>query len=184
MGVWGYASSQFQGYDYVQTSQPSTPSEGETWYDVDADAAYVYDGASWTDMTVTDHGQLSGVTSSAHHSKPTSTQNTTPGGYWTKNGWSGQSLDWYTNQSWQWHQPLSQVQVHVNNANGDRVIFDNRYRDSITITDGSSTGWFSATVGIAGKGSRLRIPQDSNGETTVDAIEGYVAQAPGHGHSI
>ncbi|MFB6087857.1 MAG: hypothetical protein ABEJ85_04990, partial [Haloarculaceae archaeon] len=66
MGVWGTGGSKFQGYDYVQTAQPGDPKEGETWYDVDGDAAFVYDGASWVQMTVTDHAQLSGVTAGAH----------------------------------------------------------------------------------------------------------------------
>ncbi|WP_232703154.1 hypothetical protein [Halobacterium wangiae] len=68
MGVWGSGGSGFQGYDYVQTDQPANPEEGQTWYDVDGDAAFVYDGAAWLEMTVTDHGQLSGVTAGAHRS--------------------------------------------------------------------------------------------------------------------
>lgn len=72
MAVWGAGGSGGDsgptGYDYVQTDQPENPQEGETWYDVDADRAYVYDGANWVEMTVTDHGQLSGVGSGQHRS--------------------------------------------------------------------------------------------------------------------
>lgn|GEM_PF-3039967 len=70
MGIWGQGgSTQFQGYDYVQTAQPADPKEGQTWYDLDADSARVFDGAAWVEMTVTDHGQLSGVVSDAHHAR-------------------------------------------------------------------------------------------------------------------
>lgn len=73
MGVWGQGgTTDFQGYDYVQTAQPAEPEEGQTWYDLDADSALVYDGANWVEMTVTDHAQLSGVTADAHHAKTTS----------------------------------------------------------------------------------------------------------------
>jgi len=68
VGVWGSGGSEFAGYDYVQTDPPSNPSEGETWYDVDADGAFVYDGAGWVEMTVTDHGQLSGIQAGQHRS--------------------------------------------------------------------------------------------------------------------
>ncbi|GAA0276968.1 hypothetical protein [Halobacterium noricense] len=67
MTVWGQGgTTDFQGYDYVQTAQPAEPKEGQTWYDLDADSAMVYDGAAWKNMTVTDHGQLSGITADAH----------------------------------------------------------------------------------------------------------------------
>lgn len=59
------------GYNYVQDAQPSGAVEGEEWYDTGANAAYVYDGASWIEQTVTDHGNLSGITASDHHVKPT-----------------------------------------------------------------------------------------------------------------
>jgi len=80
VGIWGYGGgSDFQGYDFVQTDEPADPVEGQTWYDVDADSAFVYDGTAWVEMTVTDHGQLSGITVDQHHAKPTSTQGS--GGY-------------------------------------------------------------------------------------------------------
>lgn len=68
MGVWGRGGSGPSGYDYVQTAQPVDAKEGETWYDVDGDAAFVFDGAAWIEMTVTDHAQLSGVNPGAHRS--------------------------------------------------------------------------------------------------------------------
>jgi hypothetical protein len=61
-------------YDYVQPGAPADAVEGETWYDTDDDEAYVYDGASWHQQTVTAHGELGNVTSDQHHSPPTSTQ--------------------------------------------------------------------------------------------------------------
>ncbi len=73
MAIWGAGGSGGSGpasYDYVQTDQPQNPQEGETWYDVDGDSAYVYDGAAWVEMTVTDHAQLSNVTASQHHTRP------------------------------------------------------------------------------------------------------------------
>lgn len=57
-------------FTYVQAGAPNGAEEGESWYDTDADQAYVYDGAAWIETTVTDHGQLSGVTSSDHHTRP------------------------------------------------------------------------------------------------------------------
>ncbi|WP_353634598.1 hypothetical protein ABSL23_02265 [Halobacterium sp. NMX12-1] len=66
MGVWA-SGSQFAGYDYVQASEPPNPEEGETWYDIEANRAGVYTGTQWAEMTVTDHGQLAGITDSAHH---------------------------------------------------------------------------------------------------------------------
>lgn len=57
------------GYNYVQDATPSDPSEGEEWYDTGVNAAYVYDGASWIELTVVDHSQLSGVTASDHHTR-------------------------------------------------------------------------------------------------------------------
>jgi len=63
-------------YTYVQDAQPSGAAEGESWYDTGANAAYVYDGASWIEQTVAAHSDLSGVSSSDHHAKPTGTGNT------------------------------------------------------------------------------------------------------------
>lgn len=58
------------GYDYVQPGEPTDAVEGEEWYDTDADAAFVYTGTAWVEQTVTDHGQLSGVSPANHHAKP------------------------------------------------------------------------------------------------------------------
>ena len=66
-----YTGGSSRGYDYVQPGEPSDPDEGEEWYDTDANQAYVFDGAAWVELTVTDHGQLSGVSASDHHAKPT-----------------------------------------------------------------------------------------------------------------
>ncbi|WP_125920005.1 hypothetical protein [Haloparvum sedimenti] len=62
-------------YTYVQDAQPASPEEGESWYDTSENAAYVYDGASWIEQTVVDHGELSGVGSGDHHAKPIGTGN-------------------------------------------------------------------------------------------------------------
>ncbi len=56
-------------YTYVQDAAPAGAEEGETWYDLDGNAAYVYDGANWIDLSVTDHGQLSGIGASDHHTR-------------------------------------------------------------------------------------------------------------------
>jgi hypothetical protein len=57
------------GYDYVQPDQPAEAAEGESWYDSDANEAFVYDGANWLELTVLDHGELSGVSASDHHTR-------------------------------------------------------------------------------------------------------------------
>ena len=54
------------GYDYVETFYPSDAEEGESLYHLDEDAAYVYTGTEWTEQTVTDHSQLSGVGEDTH----------------------------------------------------------------------------------------------------------------------
>jgi len=56
------------GYDYVETFYPSDAEEGESLYHLTEDAAYVYTGTEWTEQTVTDHGQLSGVSEGDHRS--------------------------------------------------------------------------------------------------------------------
>lgn len=73
-------------YTYVQDAQPSGAEEGESWYDTGANAAFVFDGASWIEQTVAAHGDLSGVGTSDHHSKPTSTGNQSANSGWT-NKW-------------------------------------------------------------------------------------------------
>lgn len=67
-------------YTYVQDAEPSGAEEGESWYDTGANAAYVYDGASWIEQTVVDHGELSGVGSNDHHAPPTGTVETISSG--------------------------------------------------------------------------------------------------------
>lgn len=67
------------GFDYVQSSLPAEPVEGEEWYitatdashSFGADEARVYDGATWHLMSVTDHAELGGVGPDQHHTKST-----------------------------------------------------------------------------------------------------------------
>ncbi len=59
------------GFDYVQDTTPSTPTEGETWYDTSADEAYVYDATAFVEMTVTGHSELGGVGAANHHARYT-----------------------------------------------------------------------------------------------------------------
>jgi hypothetical protein len=59
------------GFDYVQDTQPSLPGEGETWYDTSADEAYVYDGSTFLEMSVTGHSELGGVVADNHHARYT-----------------------------------------------------------------------------------------------------------------
>lgn len=68
MAVWAQGS-QYSGYDYVQATVPEAAEEGETWYDIESDRAAVYTGIDWVEMTVTDHGQLSGVDGWQHLSQ-------------------------------------------------------------------------------------------------------------------
>ena len=60
-------------YTYVGKTEPLEPLEGETWYRTDTDSAFVFDGANWVETTIVDHGQLSGLGSNDHHSRPSST---------------------------------------------------------------------------------------------------------------
>lgn len=53
-------------YTYVMDGYPGDAEEGESLYHVTEDAAYVYTGSSWVKQTVTNHGQLAGVTANAH----------------------------------------------------------------------------------------------------------------------
>ena len=56
------------GYDYVETFYPDDAQEGESLYHLTEDAAFVYTGIEWTEQTVTDHSQLSGVNEGDHRS--------------------------------------------------------------------------------------------------------------------
>jgi len=56
------------GFDYVDTDEPTSPAEGEEWYDVDGDAAFVFDGETWLEQTISDHGKLSSVEPGDHRS--------------------------------------------------------------------------------------------------------------------
>ncbi|WP_418283912.1 hypothetical protein [Halorubrum sp. DTA46] len=67
----GIVSGGGGGYDYVQASFPDDADEGESLYHLDNNAAYVYTGVEWTEKTVTDHSQLSGVDSDTHHPRYT-----------------------------------------------------------------------------------------------------------------
>lgn len=61
------------GFNYVQNGYPADAAEGEELYHTGNDAAYVYDGVDWVQMTVVDHGQLSGIGAADHHTRPTGT---------------------------------------------------------------------------------------------------------------
>jgi len=56
------------GFVYVAGSEPANPEEGETWYDLEANEAKVYDGASWHLLTVTEHTEIGGVSAGQHRS--------------------------------------------------------------------------------------------------------------------
>jgi len=74
VGISGGGGGDGGGYNYVQDAQPADPSEGEEWYDIGANAAFVYDGSAWIEQTVVDHGQLSGIGSGDHHSRYTDSE--------------------------------------------------------------------------------------------------------------
>ncbi|WP_115863372.1 hypothetical protein [Halorussus litoreus] len=54
--------------NYVSTTEPSNPSEGEEWFDPDADAVYIWDGNAWLEETISDHRKLSSVQPGQHRS--------------------------------------------------------------------------------------------------------------------
>jgi len=61
-------------FNYVQNTEPNPPDgleEGEMWYEPDSNTSYVYDGASWIEMTVTAHSQLTGISTDDHHNPVT-----------------------------------------------------------------------------------------------------------------
>jgi hypothetical protein len=62
-----------QLYTYVQTAKPTGAEEGESWYDLDDDKAYVFvDGqGSTTQLTLDDHAQLAGIGPADHHNPVT-----------------------------------------------------------------------------------------------------------------
>ncbi|EMA57163.1 hypothetical protein [Halorubrum lipolyticum] len=62
----GIASGGGGGYDYVESFFPDDAEEGESLYHLTEDAAFVYTGTEWTEQTVTEHGQLSGVSEGDH----------------------------------------------------------------------------------------------------------------------
>lgn len=70
VGIAGSGGGDGGGYNYVQDAEPSDAKEGEEWYDTGANEAYVYDGTNWHKQTVADHSELSGVTASDHHTRP------------------------------------------------------------------------------------------------------------------
>jgi hypothetical protein len=47
---------------------PDDAEEGESLYHITEDAAYVYTGSSWVEQTVTNHGQLAGISEGDHRS--------------------------------------------------------------------------------------------------------------------
>jgi len=66
--TWPSAGDGGPQFTYVQKSTPENPEEGETWYKTDTNEAKVYDGAAWQRLTVTDHGELGGVSVGQHRS--------------------------------------------------------------------------------------------------------------------
>jgi hypothetical protein len=58
------------GYDYVQGTEPTSPKEGETWYDTSTNVkeAYVYNGSQWLQLSVVDHGELGNIQAGDHRS--------------------------------------------------------------------------------------------------------------------
>jgi len=57
-----------KNFSFVNTSEPADAEEGQTWYDPGDDVARVYNGNSWEQMNITQHGSLSGVTEGQHRS--------------------------------------------------------------------------------------------------------------------
>jgi len=56
------------GFTHVQDNEPANPGEGETWYDLGENEAFVYDGASWHSMSVSNHDELGSVSAGQHRS--------------------------------------------------------------------------------------------------------------------
>ena len=66
MTLWFASGGGGGGYDYVQSAQPVGAEEGETWYDLDAGEARVYDGTAWVKTTVNEHSELSNISAGDH----------------------------------------------------------------------------------------------------------------------
>ena len=211
MGVWGSGGSEFAGYDYVQTDPPANPSEGQTWYDVDADGAFVYDGAGWVEMTVTDHGQLSGIQAGQHrsdsniistvdgqvdadtvdgsHASDLGAPNSTDTGNvetgWTSSNFNRTSIpDEYDDAVYQGKAIIAKARIHVTDDSGDTFYGQDAAGNRVWST-GSSTGWHeSPWLPPQSYGFRLGMQQDSNGTSNADDVEVYVISNPDHTHSI
>jgi len=56
------------GFVYVRETEPENPEEGETWYDLNANEAKVYDGGVWHLLTVTEHSEIGGISAGQHRS--------------------------------------------------------------------------------------------------------------------
>lgn len=68
-GIAGGGGGGSGGYTYVQNPEPTQPDEGETWYDVGSNKAFVFTGTEWVELTVVAHGSLSGIDASDHHTR-------------------------------------------------------------------------------------------------------------------
>lgn len=173
------------GYDYVQNGTPSGAEEGEEWYDTGGNAAYVYDGANWIEQTVTDHGQLSGVSASDHHTKPTSTQNAGAGQSWKNYSNSRSSSSWDND----YYYPGSHsafMQWNFNDSNGDGgwelyvTVAGTEYQWTT-----SKSGWDTLPYGGVDE-IRVRWNPNSVGDTvqTDDYTLDVLTYERQHGHSI
>jgi len=56
-------------YTYAMDGYPDDAEEGESLYHITEDAAYVYTGSTWVEQTVTNHGQLAGISAADHHDR-------------------------------------------------------------------------------------------------------------------
>lgn len=170
MGVWGTGGgSGPAGYDYVQAGEPEEPTEGQTWYDIDGDSAFVYDGVGWVEMTVVDYAQLSGT--------PTDT------GLPSKNRVSGSESTptWqYSGESYTVDPARLSSEVYFNiqyHSNHHTATWEIRWYDIENDTETTEQKTVSASSGSGGGGSRtwnkyVKIREvsfvDTNSEGAID----------------
>lgn len=192
------------GYNYVQDATPSGAVEGEEWYDTGANAAYVYDGASWIEQTVSDHGQLSGVSAADHHAKPTGTATNSFSGGFADREAASKNGSVSANSTWTWYvtpptatatgghawcscegSSTNLLEVGIEATDGTTEVL---WTGNVDIPGSGSTAKYGGTNATPQAGDRMYVVAEETGgynwsSWTVNASF-YHNPLPSHGHNI